>query len=452
MAVPFRATGQYSPIPRFEPSVAVSSLLFSLALIPAIALASFYYLGQRSQDSQPKGCKKLGLRVQSHLADEHDKRYHVRADTHLNGTPGPSPAAEVKSLWIYPTKSCAGIELNRASIVTAGMEYDRVFCFAQLKSPFPVSLDTPSSEKSKHQWEFITQRKFSSMALIKTEVWIPDPVSPTYAPNRPEVQSGGVMVIRYPSLARTGFWGTLSNLWIAIGGKAPEKVVHIPLNPSAEQIKDNGYILEEMKIWKDSPLCLNLGTTIAPDSKLFLEELQIVIGCTNPLALFRITSEHSREVYRCAPRKEELGWQPRVAFGDSFPLHIMNLASVHDVGSKLRGDPFQLSVRRFRPNIVFTGPEAYAEDSWKRIKIGGHEYYVSCRTVRCLLPNVDPITGEKHPSEPNRALKSFRCIDEGDIKNACLGMQMVPAEKVSQIKIGDVIEVLETGDHLYIKQ
>ena len=112
----------------------------------------------------------------------------------------------------------------------------------------------------------------------------------------------------------------------------------------------------------------------------------------------------------------------------------------------------QLSVRRFRPNIIFTGPEAYSEDSWKRIKIGGADYHVSCRTVRCLLPNVDPITGERHPSEPNRTLKSFRRIDEGDIKNACIGMQMVPAGAESQIKVGDVIEVLETGDHYYIRQ
>ncbi|KAL8792312.1 MAG: hypothetical protein Q9195_005103 [Heterodermia aff. obscurata] len=434
----------------FELSISKSSFLFNLALVPVIVLVIGYLFRGHRQDEHPKGCTKLGLQMQSHLADEHHQQYHMPAKVPMNGIIKPAP--KVKSLWVYPVKSCRGIELEKGSVTSTGMEYDRLFCFAQLKSPFPVSLDTPSAEKSKHQWEFVTQRRFSSMALIKTEIWIPDPASPTYSPESTEVQSGGVLVIKYPSMVETGFWGTLSELWVSIVGKRPDKVVRLPLNPTTRQINEHGYFLEEMKIWKDTPVCLNMGTTIAPNSKLFLEELQAVIGCTNPLALFRITPERSREVYRCAPRKEVLGWQPRVAFGDAYPLHIMNLASVRDVGSKLRAGSFKLSTRRFRPNIIFTGFEAYAEDVWKRIKIGGYEYYVSCRTVRCLLPNVDPTTGEKHPSEPNRTLKSFRCVDEGDIKNACLGMSMVSATPESEIQVGDVIEVLETGEHYYIKQ
>lgn len=440
----------YENMLRFEPSVVLGSFLLSLACLPAIALATFYFLNYDSRNVQPKGCRKLGLHTQSNLADEHDKRYHAAAQKHTNSTVKANPT--VKSLWIYPIKSCQGIELEQGSIISTGMEYDRLFCFAQLKSPFPVSLDTPEAEKSNHKWEFITQRRFASMALIKTELWVPDPASPTYSSELLEVRSGGVVVIKYPSITRTGFVGILSNLWVAIGGRGPEKVVQLPLDPTVEQIKSNGYIIEEMKIWKDTPKCLNMGTTVGPNSKLFLEELQALIGCTNPLALFRITSEHPREVYRCAPRKETLGWQPQVTFGDAYPLHIMNLASVRDLGTKIKGGPPKLTVRRFRPNIVLTGVEAYEKDAWKHIKIGDYEYFVSCRTVRCLLPNVDPTTGEKHPSEPNRTLKSFRRIDEGDMKNACLGMQMVAARPESEIRVGDAIEVLETGEHYYIKQ
>ena len=434
----------------FEPWIAKSSFLLNLAFLPVIVFVIRYFFSGYRQDDHPKGCTKLGLQAQSNLADEHNKRYHIPAKVHVQGAI--KPALTIKSLWVYPVKSCRGIEIKKGSVISTGMEHDRLFCFAQLKSPFPVSLDTPSAEKSQHQWEFLTQRRFSSMALIKTEIWIPDPASPSYSSENPEVQSGGVLVIKYPSIVETGFMGTISEVWASISGKRPEKTVCLPLNPTARQINEHNYVLEEMKIWKDTPVCLNMGTTIAPNSKLFLEELQAVIGCTNPLALFRITSEQSREVYRCAPRKEILGWQPRVGFGDAYPLHIINLASVRDVGSKLQARSFKLSTRRFRPNIVFTGLEAYAEDTWKRIKIGGYEYYVSCRTVRCLLPNVDPTTGEKHPSEPNRTLKSFRCIDEGDIKNACLGMQMVPATQESEIQVGDTIEVLEFGEHYYIKQ
>ncbi len=77
--------------------------------------------------------------------------------------------------------------------------------------------------------------------------------------------------------------------------------------------------------------------------------------------------------------------------------------------------------------IIVTGPTPYSEDHWTRIRIGPQVYYLACRTARCLLPNVNPDTAVKHPAEPDRTMKSFRCIDEGaGPKLACLGMQVVP--------------------------
>lgn len=110
-----------------------------------------------------------------------------------------------------------------------------------------------------------------------------------------------------------------------------------------------------------------------------------------------------------------------------YPLHIMNLASVRDVGQRITKEIPRLSALRYRPNIIVTGPEPFAEDSWKRIRIGDYEYYVACRTARCKLPNTDQDTGEKHPQQPDKIMRSYRCIDEGSRKYAYLGMQMVPA-------------------------
>ena len=447
MAFLLRVTGNQRYIPRLEPSVAVASVIFSLCFVPAILVVAFHYLDQTNANTQPKGCRKLGLRARSNLADEHDKRYSGTGPLHERERAN----CKVKSLWIYPVKSCRGIELNRGDVISMGMEFDRLFSFAQLKSPFPVSLETSNSEKSKHRWKFMTQRNFPMLAQVKTEIWVPDPSSPTYSTKQPNVQSGGVLVIKYP-YEEDGFRGVMARLWAALGGEFPYKSVLLPLNPTAEQIKQSDYKLEEMEIWKDTPLSLNMATTIAPNSKLFMEELQAHLGCSNPLALFRVSQEHYREVYRCAPGQEQLGWQPKVGFGDAYPLHILNLASVKDVESKLRKDAPRLSALRFRPNIIFTGLEPYAEDEWKRIRIGDYEYYVSCRTVRCLLPNVDQKTGIAHKVEPNKTLRSFRCIDEGATGKACLGMQMVPATKEAKIKVGDSIEVLETGKHYYINQ
>ena len=119
---------------------------------------------------------------------------------------------------------------------------------------------------------------------------------------------------------------------------------------------------------------------------------------------------------------------------------------------KVKGAP-RLSAARFRANLIITGPEAYHEDTWRRIKIGFYEYDISARTARCKMPNVDQVTGERHPSEPDRTLRAERAVDAGAGPNVgCLGMQMVPIAKDSALRVGDEITVLELGEHCYIKQ
>jgi uncharacterized protein YcbX len=117
----------------------------------------------------------------------------------------------------------------------------------------------------------------------------------------------------------------------------------------------------------------------------------------------------------------------------------------------VKGAP-RLSATRFRANLIITGPEAYHEDTWKKIRIGYYEYDVSCRTARCNLPNVDQYTGEKNASEPATTLRSFRNVDPGTGPNVgVLGVQMVPISKESALRVGDEVTVLEFGEHHYIK-
>ena len=119
---------------------------------------------------------------------------------------------------------------------------------------------------------------------------------------------------------------------------------------------------------------------------------------------------------------------------------MINLASIRDVESKMpkvKGAP-RLSAMRFRANLIITGPEAYHEDTWRKIKIGYYEYDVSCRTARCKMPNVDQVTGERHAEEPDRTIRSFRQVDDGTGPNiGCLGVQMVPISKESALRVGD---------------
>ena len=64
---------------------------------------------------------------------------------------------------------------------------------------------------------------------------------------------------------------------------------------------------------------------------------------------------------------------------------------------------------RFRPNLVVSGSEPYAEDSWKRIRIGELEFRVVKGCSRCIMTTLDPQTGERSADrEPLTTLKTYR--------------------------------------------
>ena len=409
-------------------------LIFLLWAVVSFPTASYLWsLGER-----PQGCRKVGLKRSSNLADEFNDKYARGTSDQSKGN-----RWKVKSLWIFPVKSCRGVELDRGTVVETGLKYDRQFSFAQWKET--RNKDTPDGQKGPLQWTFITQREFPLLARVRTELWIPDPSSSRYSESLHEVQSGGVLIIKFPCQDRG--WKTFKpRLKAKFLGQVWESSFRVPFNPTQAQIQESGYTRASMKIWKDSPMALNMTCCMPYQLKQFL-------GVKNPMGLFRVDTDHHRQVFRNAPRKEQLGYQPVVGFADAYPLHILNLASAHDLAKRIENGPPKLSITRFRSNIIVTGPLPFAEDHWKRVRIGDGLYDVSCRTARCKLPNTDQITGEKHKKEPDNTLRSYRKIDAGAGSAACLGMQMVPiSDNDTDIRVGDTIEVLEVGEHFYQTQ
>lgn len=330
--------------------------------IPPLLLLWLYELEQaKLRFEEPKGCRKLGLNIESNLMNEFDRKFSEGRPPSTEET-----SAEwwrIKSLWIYPIKSCRGVELNRSTILATGMEFDRQFTFAQLKSPFPVGIDADDKEKAAHKWEFLTQRQCPMLAMVRTEMWGPDQSVHSYSPHCEDVESGGVIVVSFP-YSLPGWRGKLAEWGAYIRGTIPEKTFRVPFNPTDSQIERAGYKYEPMTIWKDTVSALNLEVEI-PD------ELRYFLGLSNKLGLFRVDNQALREVYRCAPKKEELGFQPVTGFQDAvsfprienqdfvlnisqYPLHLINLASVRDVERqipKVKGMP-RLSAQRFRANII----------------------------------------------------------------------------------------------------
>lgn len=417
-------------------------LLISVMCIvfPAIASAVIVFIGVRGQRRHFPGCKLLGVEDnKSNISDQYDERYSKSLNSDN------AQGWKVKSLWVFPVKSCRGIELQDGQVIKIGMAYDRQFALAQL---LEIS-DKSNPSKKEQQWKFITQRERPQMARVRTEIWIPDPSLAKYSPDQSFTESQGFLILLFP--IEKGFWGLISRLIVKMGGTKLETQLRLPWNPSPAQIETFGYKVEKMAIWRDSPDSLRMGSTFVRHDNPIMEKLREFLDISNPLAIFRVPADPVRNLYRCAPKKEELGYQAQVGFQDSYPLHIMNLASVHNLSSRLAPGKPKLNVLRFRPNIIMTGPEAYDEDDWKMIKIGNKLYHVCSRTSRCRLPNVDPITGVKDAVEPDKTMRSFRTIDLGAPNKACLGMQMVPASEEGEICVGDCIEVLQRGEHFFLK-
>lgn len=425
----------------------------------------------------PKGCRKLGIpHHKTNLHDEYDPKYSQSVpEKHTD--PENKPSWRIKALFAYPIKSCAGLELDTADVVPTGFTYDRQFCFAEYIAP-----KTSTNESQQAHWTARTLRDGSlcRMALIRPEIWVPDPTAEDYSPELQEVRSQGILVIHYPRVTAGILSSFAVKLGMMLGLLSKELSFRVPFSPQQDSDPKSTYPLTAVKIWKDNPLAHDYGCHLPPSLHRFLDPDRT----RGPLTLFRVNSSHHREIFRNAPRKEDIGFQPVTGFADAYPIHLLNIASVQDIASKCKTDIPELSIRRFRANIIVQGPRAYEEDHWKRVRIygskvgsgsGGVEVYTACRTIRCKLPNVDPDTGIRHPAEPDRALKRWRRIDRGDLTNAALGMQAVPAVEgiflfsfiflgwccwfqgfglicvEFRVCVGDRIEVLETGEHCYIK-
>ncbi|RCI09798.1 hypothetical protein L249_4032 [Ophiocordyceps polyrhachis-furcata BCC 54312] len=356
--------------------------------------------------------------------------------------------ASIQSLFIYPIKSCRGIELSRAKVIPTGLEHDRVFALAQWK--------TAATGDADGAWEVLTLRQKPLMANVKVDVWLPDPTKKSR-------QLGPIkesfLLVRFP--CNDGGLIQLLAAKLSRGLRAvPETEFLLPLDfPSAKDMAAMGYEHAAVKIWKDTPYALNMERELPV-------ELARYLGVKHRLAIFRMDPTKQRQVFRCAPPKDELGYQPIIDFHDAYPLHLLNLNSIRDLESKIQKDESirRLDARRFRGNIIISGAEAYDEDDWKSVRFKGRQrdgpssvFDVSCRTVRCKLPNVDPATGIRHRAEPDRAIRKYREVDAGAPKMGCLGMQLCPvfpesgtAEQLqSVLEVGMEVEPLQRGSHFY---
>jgi uncharacterized protein YcbX len=96
-----------------------------------------------------------------------------------------------------------------------------------------------------------------------------------------------------------------------------------------------------------------------------------------------------------------------VGFADTFPLLLASVSSLEDVNARL-DQPVPMD--RFRPNIVVRGSAPWAEDTWRRIRVGDVTLRVAKPCSRCVITTTDQRTAERG-IEPLRTLAKFRTRD-----------------------------------------
>ena len=96
----------------------------------------------------------------------------------------------------------------------------------------------------------------------------------------------------------------------------------------------------------------------------------------------------------------------RTGFSDGYPLLLVSEASLDDLNARL---DTPLPMNRFRPNLVVTGCDRYAEDGWQQVRINTITFDVAKPCERCTVTTTDQATGERSV-EPLRTLATYRRV------------------------------------------
>lgn len=137
--------------------------------------------------------------------------------------------------------------------------------------------------------------------------------------------------------------------------------------------------------------------------------------------------------------------RPGIAFPDGFPFMILGESTLDELNSRLvaQGGP-ALPMERFRPSFVVSGAEPFAEDRWRRFRIGGVEFRAGGPCARCLITTLDPWTGETGGAEPLRTLATYR-RDRDKPTHVNFGQNVIHLAPTGRIRVGDPVEILDEG-------
>jgi len=129
------------------------------------------------------------------------------------------------------------------------------------------------------------------------------------------------------------------------------------------------------------------------------------------------------------------------SFSDAYPFLMIGQASLDELNSRLEE---AVPMDRFRPNIVFTGGEAFQEDQMQHFRINNINFYGVKPCARCQVITIDQengITGK----EPLKTLSDYRKKNN----KVYFGQNLVHRGE-GNISVGDEISINELKPEKFI--
>lgn len=127
-----------------------------------------------------------------------------------------------------------------------------------------------------------------------------------------------------------------------------------------------------------------------------------------------------------------------VSLADGYPLLLCSESSLSDLNSRLETP---VPIIRFRPNVVVTGADAYAEDCWASLYLGGLKFDAPKLCDRCVMTTIDPAR-EETSKEPLRTLSRYRHWK----KAVWFGANLIPRQ-TGVLHVGAPVEVGQVRPH-----
>jgi uncharacterized protein YcbX len=147
--------------------------------------------------------------------------------------------------------------------------------------------------------------------------------------------------------------------------------------------------------------------------------------------LVRIGEKFHRPVLKRAGRPGDA-----VSFADGSPVLVTSEASLAMLNDRIvanEGEPVPMD--RFRPNLVLSGCDAFAEDTFPALRIGEVLFRAAGKSDRCIMTTTDQRTGARG-KEPLRTLATFRRDPALDPTAVWFGANFINESKRGTVRTG----------------